>query len=104
MDHLQEYKHRRMLVQGNQDEVEYNIGRTLQLMGLNIGARKVYEAVLSNADTREEIRVRARFNLCQILKGAGLNSGLAITGYAQSLHQMSAETKRDKISDLVRCH
>ena len=45
------------------DEVRYNIARSLQLLGLNIGAEKIYMQLVEDPTCNQEILQRASFNL-----------------------------------------
>ena len=90
-------------------EVKYNMARALQLLGLNIGAAQLYEELTTQSEEicPAEIRTRAIFNLSQLYKGSGFNSGISIQGLANNSStagQVSTELKKDRIHDLKAAH
>jgi hypothetical protein len=81
----------------NKNEVRYNVARAMQLLGLNISAEQVYSKLISECQN-EEILTRSKFNLSQLLKGSGINTGVTLKGMNVCLS--SAEQRRDRINDL----
>ncbi len=70
------------------------------MFGLNVAAAELYESLL-DCDS-SDISIRARFNLSQLIRGSGKNTGLEIKGFKDSL--ASSESRQDRISDLQRAH
>ncbi|CDW76383.1 general transcription factor 3c polypeptide 3 [Stylonychia lemnae] len=82
-------------------EVQYNVARALQFMGLNINAKEIYESIIALNkeqlnDNQKQIYTMAVFNLCQMIKGAGINSGITLLEGCQ--------IERIKNNDLQRAH
>lgn len=70
------------------------------MFGLNVAAAELYESLL-NCDS-PDIQTRALFNLSQLLRGSGKNTGLEIKGFKDTM--ASSESRQDRISDLQRAH
>ena len=46
--------------------------------------------------------MRVRFNLVQLLRGSGINTGITIKGFKESV--ASSESRRDRINDIEKAH